>query len=333
MPPVGVKPDTSANTLLDIHYLMLLSRAFEERLAILYRQGKVLGGIFSGIGQEAVTIGTSFDLEPGDAVFPLHRDIGVCLARGMEPRRLMAQIFAKATGLSRGKVDYLHSGDPDLGIYGSTSMLGSSLPVAVGAALAFKLKLTNNVAVAYIGDGGTSRGDSHEAFNFAGVQRLPVIFVVENNRFAYSTPLSKQMAVEDIADRAAGYGMPGHVVNGNDLVAVRRATAEAVQRARDWLGPTLIECKTYRWHGHSEHDDASYRDTEEYLEWKSRDPIPLFQMYLRERGVLTDQIAKKHHGQAEQEVEEAWQFAEQSPFPDPREALDHLYADPQTDAE
>jgi pyruvate dehydrogenase E1 component alpha subunit len=306
---------------------MLLSRAFEERLAVLYRQGKVLGGIFSGIGQEGVTVGTTFDLEPGDVVFPLHRDMGVYLTRGVSPKALMAQIFGKSGGLSRGKADYLHSGDPALGVYGSTSMLASSYPVAVGAALAFKLKLTNNVAVAYLGEGGTSRGDFHEALNFAAVQRLPVVFVVENNLYAYSTPVGRQMAVEDVADRAAAYGIPGHTCGGNDLIEVRHVTAEAVRRARDWLGPTLIECKTYRWHGHSEHDDASYRESEEYLEWKSRDPIPRFETYLRERKALDDEIAGRYREQARREVEEALKFAEESPYPGPHEAMENLYAE------
>jgi TPP-dependent pyruvate/acetoin dehydrogenase alpha subunit len=323
----GMKSDNSPSTLLELYYLMLLSRQFEERLAILYRQGKVLGGIFSGIGQEATAVCAAFDLDQGDSIFPLHRDIGACLARGIEPKLMMAQIFGKATGLSAGKVDYVHSGDPECGVYGSTSMLASSLPIAAGAALAYKLQRTNHVAVAYIGEGGTSRGDFHEALNFAAVQRLPVIFVVENNRFAYSTPLSEQMAIEDIATRGAAYGMPGHVCNGNDVLAVRQVMCEAIQRARDWLGPTLIECKTYRWHGHSEHDEAAYRDTEEFLEWKSRDPIPQFELYLRERQVLTDQIAAEYRETVTREIEEAWQFADQSPYPQPYEALENLYAE------
>jgi len=321
------KPDRSPSTLREIHYLMLLSRFFEERLAIAYRQGKIIGGIFSGIGQEATSVGTAFDLEEDDAVFPVHRDIGVCIARGLPPKILMAQIFAKATGLSRGKCDYLHGGDPDLGIYGSTSMLASSFPIAVGAALAFKRKRTNRVAVAYLGEGGTSRGDFHEALNFAGIHRLPVIFVVENNLFAYSTPLSAQMAIEDVADRAAGYGFPGHVVAGNDVIAVRQVMFEAVQRARDWLGPTLIECKTYRWHGHSEHDEASYRESDEFLEWKSRDPITAFESYLTEGGVLTPEIASRVREEVRGEIDEALRFAEESPFPEPQEALDHVYGD------
>ena len=319
------KPDNTPATLLDIYYTLLLSRAFEERLAILYRQGKVLGGIFSGIGQEATGVGTSFDLEEGDAVFPLHRDISVCIARGVEPKVLMAQIFGKVTGHSRGKSDYLHGGDPDLGVYGSTSMLASSLPVACGAALSFKYRLTNNVAVAYIGEGGSSRGDFHEALNFAAVQRLPVVFVVENNRFAYSTPAEKQTAAENVADRAAGYGMPGRTVPGNDLIAVRQAAAEAVQRARDWLGPTLLECKTYRWHGHSEHDDAAYRDSEEFLEWKSRDPIPLFEGFLRERQILPEDTQAEYRKAVEEEIEQAWRFADESPYPEPHEALEDVY--------
>lgn len=322
-----IRMDFSPNTLLDLYYLMLLSRTFEERLAILYRQGKALGGIFSGIGQEAVTVGTTFDLEAEDVVFPLHRDVGVCLARGLSPARLLAQIQGKADGPSGGKADYLHSGDPSLGIYGSTSMLASSLPIACGAALAFKLKLTNNVAVAYIGEGGTSRGDFHEALNFAGVQRLPVIFVVENNLYAYSTPFEKQTAAPDIASRGAVYGMPGRVCAGNDVIEVRQVMAEAVERARDWLGPTLIECKTYRWHGHSEHDEAAYRESEEFLEWKSRDPLPRVEAYLRERDILKDDIAEDFHTRTQAEIEEAVKFSDASPYPEPEEAMKNLFVE------
>ena len=251
----------------------------------------------------------------------------MALTRGIAPKRLMAQILGKSGGLSGGKVDYLHGGDPSLGVYGSTSMIGSSIPVAAGAALAFKLKRTNSVAIAYIGEGGTSTGDFHEALNFAAVRRLPLIVVVENNFFAYSTPVSKQMAIENVAERAAGYRMPGHTCSGNDLLSVRHLACQAVQRARDWLGPTLIECKTYRWHGHSEHDDASYRESEEFLEWKSRDPIPRYELYLREREVLTDEIAERHRAEANREVDEAAAFAEQSPYPEPHEALDNLFTE------
>ncbi|NOZ20912.1 MAG: thiamine pyrophosphate-dependent dehydrogenase E1 component subunit alpha [Planctomycetes bacterium] len=327
MQPKEPKLDISPEVLLEIYYCMLLCRRFEERLAALYKQGKILGGIFSGIGQEAVSLGTCFDLLPGDAVFPLHRDIGVVLTRGVDPKVLLAQIMGKTTGMSRGKADYLHGGDPELGIYGSTSMLGSSLPLACGAALAFKLKLTNHVAVAYIGDGGTSRGDFHEAVNFAAVQRLPVIFVVENNQYAYSTPIEKQMAVANVAERSSGYGLPTHSVGGNDILEIRHLMARCVERARHWLGPSLIECQTYRWHGHSEHDDASYRETEEYLEWKSRDPIPRYQAYLREKDLLTDNVAQRYLDQVNAEIDAALEFAEKSPFPEPEEASEGVFAD------
>ena len=323
-----VELDNSPETLLEIHYTMLLSRRFEERLAVLYRQGKVLGGIFSGIGQEAVCVGTAFDLNPDDFVMPVHRDIGVCIARGVSPRRLMAQILAKATGFSGGKSDYLHGGEPELGVYGSTSMVASGFPVAAGAALAFKLQLSNRVAVTYCGEGATSRGDFHEALNFAAVQRLPAIFIVENNLYAYSTPVEKQFAIEDVADRGAAYGMPGRVVSGNDLLAVRRVMAEAVLRARQWLGPTLIECKTYRWHGHSEHDSATYRQSEEYLEWRSRDPIPRFEMFLREKGLLTDDVARRYLAEAEAEVQVAADFALNGPDPPPEEHDSQVYSFP-----
>jgi len=318
--------DSSPETLLEIYYTMLLSRRIEERLAVLYKQGKLLGGVFSGIGQEAICVGTAFDLNPDDFVMPVHRDVGVCLARGVSPRRLLAQIMGKATGFSRGKSDYLHGGEPELGVYGSTSMVASGFPVAAGAALAFKLQLSNRVAVTYCGEGATSRGDFHEALNFAGVQRLPAIFIVENNLYAYSTPVGEQYAIENVGDRGPGYGMPGRVVSGNDLLAVRQTMAEAVLRARQWLGPTLIECKTYRWHGHSEHDSASYRQSEEYLEWKSRDPIPRFEVYLREKGALNDELAQRTLAEAEAEAQDAEQFALNSPDPAPEEADKEVFS-------
>ena len=205
---------------LQLYYWMKLIRAFEDRVARLSRQNKIFGGVYSGAGQEAICTGICAPLQPGDFVAPLHRDLGVFLMRGADPGRLMAQLMAKENGLSRGKDSGLHGGDLEHGIFGSTSMLGSSLPVAVGAALKFKMKKDKNIAVAFFGEGAASRGDVHEAMNFAGVHKLPVLFVCENNRFAYSTPLEKQMAIENVADRARAYGFPGHVVSGNDLLAV-----------------------------------------------------------------------------------------------------------------
>src|SRR5579871_6465027 len=205
---------------LQLYYWMKLIRGFEDRVSRLHRQNKILGGAYSGAGQEALVVGICAPLEPGDFTAPLHRDLGVFLMRGVDPGRLMAQLMGKETGLSRGKDSFLHGGDLEHAVFGSTSMLGSSLPVAVGAALKYRIKKEKNLAVAFFGEGAASRGDVHEAMNFAGVRKLPVVFVCENNRYAYSTPLEKQMAIDDVADRAAAYGFKGYVCSGNDLLAV-----------------------------------------------------------------------------------------------------------------
>src|SRR5438552_5698127 len=274
----AVSPDGAARIEfeLQLYYWMKLIRGFEDRVSRLHRQNKILGGVYSGAGQQATVMGICAPWRDGDLVAPLHRDLGVFLLRGVEPSRLMAQLMGKESGLSRGKDSFLHGGDLERGIFGSTSMLGSSLPVAVGAALKFQIKKEKRVAVAFFGEGAASRGDTHEAMNFAGVRKLPVIFVCENNRYAYSTPLEKQMAIEDVADRAQAYGFRGHVCSGNDLLAVLDLSDKVIKRTRSGGGPALIECKTYRYHGHSEHDPALYRNKEELVEWESRDPIHRF---------------------------------------------------------
>jgi TPP-dependent pyruvate/acetoin dehydrogenase alpha subunit len=282
--------------------------------------------VFSGIGQEAITVGTCYGLEDEDFVAPAHRDLGVFLIKGVSPREIMAQLYGRASGLSRGKDSALHAGDPDLNVFGTTSMLGAQLCVAAGAALTFKMRGQPRVAVAYFGEGASCRGDFHEALNFAGIHRLPVIFVCENNFYAYSTPLNLQMAVDNVADRAAGYGFAGKVSSGNDLLSVWHTMREALYRARTGAGPTLIECKTYRWHGHSEHDRAMYRTEEEFLEWKSRDPIPRLEIYLREKQLLTDAVKADVAEQAKGVVADAVEFAEKSPAPEAAEADKDVFA-------
>ncbi len=311
---------------LQLYYWMKLIRAFEDRVARLSRQNKIFGGVYSGAGQEAICTGICAPLQPGDFVAPLHRDLGVFLMRGADPGRLMAQLMAKENGLSRGKDSGLHGGDLEHGIFGSTSMLGSSLPVAVGAALKFKMKKDKNIAVAFFGEGAASRGDVHEAMNFAGVHKLPVLFVCENNRFAYSTPLEKQMAIENVADRARAYGFPGHVVSGNDLLAVVALSERLVDRMRKGSGPELIECKTYRYRGHSEHDPALYRDKNELIEWEARDPLPQYEFYLEKRGHDLKRLREEVDERAKQVVQSAVDFAEQDAQPEPSEALEDLYA-------
>jgi pyruvate dehydrogenase E1 component alpha subunit len=327
--PDGASPNGSrVEYELQLYYWLKLIRSFEDRVSRLHRQNKIVGGVYSGAGQEAIVTGICAPLRDGDFVAPLHRDLGVFLIRGVEPGRLMAQLMGKETGLSRGKDSFLHAGDLEHGIFGSTSMLGASLPVAVGAALKFQLKKEKHVAVAFFGDGEASRGDTHEAMNFAGVRKLPVIFVCENNRYAYSTPLEKQMAIENVADRAAAYGFKGHVCPGNDLLAVLETSERVIGQVRDGNGPALIECKTYRYRGHSEHDPALYREKEELLQWESRDPIPQFEFYLEKKGHELARLREQIDERVRQAVQQAVDFAEQSPFPEPKEALEDLYATP-----
>ena len=312
--------------LLEMFYWLKLIRAFDERLSILVKQGKVRSGVYTGIGQEAIIVGTCYGLRKEDWICPLHRDLGAFLMKGVAPRTMMSQMFAKATGLSKGRDSALHSGVSDLGIFGNTSMLGANLPVAAGLGLTFKMEKTDNVVIAYFGEGASNVGDFHEALNIAGVQRLPIIFICENNQYAYSVPLEKTMAIDDVADRAESYGFDGVAINGNDVLAVYQSVQGALARARKGEGPTLIECKTYRWHGHSEHDKAFYRTKEELAMWKSRDPIPTFASYLKGLHELSDEQVTDIEARINATIDDAVEFAANAPDPDPSEAAADLYA-------
>ena len=327
MPPIKrTKFKLSAEQLLEMFYWLKLIRGFDERLSILVKQGKVRSGVYTGIGQEAIIVGTCFGLRKEDWICPLHRDLGSLLMKGVEPRAMMSQMFGKSTGLSKGRDSALHSGVSELGIFGNTSMLGANLPVAAGLALTFKMEKTDNVVIAYFGEGASNVGDFHEALNFAGVHQLPIVFVCENNQYAYSVPIEKSMAIDDVAERAHGYGFDGVAINGNDVLAVYQATQGALARARGGDGPTLIECKTYRWHGHSEHDKAFYRSDEELAMWKSRDPIPTFTTYLLARHVLDDAHQKELEAKVTKTIDEALEYAMNAPDPAPEEAVTDLYA-------
>src|SRR6201988_1566316 len=318
MPPIKrTKFKLALEQLLEMFYWLKLIRAFDERLSILVKQGKVRSGVYTGIGQEAIIVGTCYGLGKEDFVCPLHRDLGAFLMKGVDARTMMSQMFAKVTGLSKGRDSALHSGVTELGIFGNTSMLGANLPVAAGIGLTFKMEQKPNVVIAYFGEGASNTGDFHEALNFAGVQRLPIIFVCENNQYAYSVPLEKSMAIDDVADRAASYGFDGVSINGNDVLAVYQTTQGALARARSGDGPTLIECKTYRWHGHSEHDKAFYRTNEELAMWKSRDPIPSFTTYLQARNVLNAEKLKQIDDRVTATIEDAVEFAMNAADPTP----------------
>ena len=267
-------------------------------------------------------------LEPDDVIAPTHRDLGANLMKGITPKEYVAQYLAKRTGLTRGRDGNVHYGDIRRGVIGFISPMADLLPVAAGVGLAFKLRRERRVVAAFFGDGASSRGDFHEALNFASVMKLPVVFICHNNQFAYSTPLQKQMAVEHIADRATAYGMPGIAVDGNDVLAVRAAVAHAASRARQGEGPSLVEGKTMRMRGHAEHDDASYVPPALLEEWRKRDPIDRFDAYLREQKILDDITAKEIAERLSTEIEEAVSFAESSPFPDGKDLLEGVYASP-----
>src|SRR5580765_4054118 len=327
MPPIKrTKFKLAPEQLLEMFYWLKLIRAFDLRLSILVKQGQVRSGVYTGIGQEAIIVGTCYGLRKEDFIAPLHRDLGAFLMKGVEPRAMMSQMFAKTTGLSKGRDSALHSGVTELGIFGNTSMLGANLPVAAGLGYTFKMEKADNVVIAYFGEGASNTGDFHEAMNFAGVQQLPIVFVCENNQYAYSVPLEKSMAIDDVAVRAEGYGFDGVAINGNDVLAVYQSTQGALARARNGEGPTLIECKTYRWHGHSEHDKAFYRSDEELAMWKSRDPIPTFTTYLKGLNVLTDDKEKEINTRVAAAIDDAVEYAMNSADPKPEDAVTDLYA-------
>ena len=318
----------SREQLLEMYRSMLLTREIDARVRTLYLQGKVIGGVYSQLGHEAISVGTAFALRPDDVIAPMHRDLGAHVVRGMEVRRILAQIMGRAAGFTGGKDNALHIGDLEKLVLPQISMLGTSIPLAAGAALSARQRGGDGVALTYVGDGAINTGDFHEGLNFAAALRLPLILVVENNQYAYSTPLSKQIAFEEIAQRAAGYGIPGIRVDGNDVVEVYRTTREAVDRARSGLGPTLIECVTMRMRGHSEHDDASYVPPELLEEWKAKDPVERFERRLEAAGMMRSVERDAIETEVKRTVADAADWAERQPLPNPESAFDGVYSTP-----
>lgn len=322
-PPVLIPPD---KTLIDMLYYMKLTRELEFRIERkLYRQGKIVGGVYVGRGQEAIAVGSCIDLRPDDVVCPSHRDMGAFLIRGMELRTVLAQYMGRKTGATRGKDGNMHMGDLSKGLIAFVSMLGDNVPVAAGIGLSFKMRGQDRVALCFFGDGATSRGDWHEGVNIASVLKAPVVFVCNNNQYAYSTPLERQMAVENVADRAEAYGMPGEIVDGNDILAVWDAANRAIQNARAGEGPALIECKTFRMTGHSAHDDAGYVPPELFEYWEERDPIRRFERVLLDRGVIDAHGIEALQNRINHEIDQAIQIAEKDPFPEPEDCLKDVY--------
>jgi len=310
----------------DLLRYMVMMRASEERALTLYRQGKVPGSFYDGRGQEAISVGSSFVLGPRDRMCILHRDLGAHFVRGVTPDRYLANFMGRAGGVTGGREGNMHFGDRRLGCVGMVSMLPDMALVATGLALAFKMRREPRVAMTYFGEGSTANGQWHEAMNFAGIHQLPVVFVLENNKFAYSTPNELEFAIDPV-ERAAGYGFPGVSVDGNDVEAVFSAAREAADRARGGGGPTLIECHTMRMHGHGAHDDMSYVPEQLLEEWKARDPIERYTSRLVAEHGFSEQDVEEIRADVYDYVEQCAQQALDSPPPDPEEALDGVFAD------
>lgn len=309
-----------------LHY-MKLARAIEDRLEKkLYRQGKIVGGVYVGRGQEAIAVGTALHMRDTDVIAPTHRDMGVFLIRGIPVRKIFAQYMGRKTGVTKGKDGNMHMGDMRHGIIAFVSHLGDNVPVASGAALAFKMRGEDRVALCYNGEGATSRGDWHEGLNLASVLKLPVVFFINNNQYAYSTPQQLQMAVEHVADKAAAYGIPSEIVDGNDVLAVHESAGRAIERARAGNGPSLIEYKTFRMTGHSAHDDAGYVPPELFEEWAEKDPIVRFEKLLLEEQTTTQDAINEMNTEIENTIDEAVTWALESPYPDPGDALTGVYS-------
>ena len=310
----------------ELYYFLRLNRRVDEQLTNLYRQGKVVGGVYSGLGQEAISVGSAYALEPQDFVGPMIRNVGTLLVRGYRPRDLFLQYMARKDGSTGGRDANTHFGDLQRGVIAPISMLGEGVEVMAGIALVARLRKEKRVALAYVGDGATSTGPFHEGVNFAAVQKLPLLIIVENNGWAYSTPTEKQMAVRDIAERGKAYGIPATIVDGNDILKVYQVTWAAAERARRGGGPTLIECKTMRMKGHAEHDDARYVPKKLFEEWKKKDPILRFEKYLCPKKLMTEKEKAAIEARIEKEIREDVAFAEASPFPPPEDAARSVWA-------
>ncbi len=318
--------DLPKSDLLNLYRLMALTRAFEMRIIKISTQKSIVETPHLCIGEEAIGVGACYGLRNDDFVLPTLRGRSVLITKGVSPAHLMAGVFGKATGPARGKWTSHHMGDLDKGILVGSLIIGSQFPTAVGAAMAFKLKKTDQVCLCFFGDGASNRGDFHEGLNMASILNLPVVFICENNGYALYTPVEQNMRIKDISVRAQGYGMPGVTIDGNDVLEVHKTVQEAVERARKGGGPTLIECKTYRLRPHCE-KFQEIRPKEELDRCWECCPIDRFKEELTERGILDAETDRKILQEAEEEIDRAVKFADESPFPEPGEIFEDVYAD------
>jgi pyruvate dehydrogenase E1 component alpha subunit len=324
-PEATTLTEIGKETLIYMYRKLLEIRRFEEKVWDLFGRNLVPGTLHLYLGQEAVAVGVCTNLKPDDYITSTHRGHGHCIAKGANLNKAMAEILGKETGYCKGKGGSMHVADAAVGNLGATAVVGSAIPIAVGAALSCQLRKTKQVVACFFGDGASNNGAFHEALNMAAMWSLPVVFVCENNLYAMGTRITNVTAVENIADRAIGYGMPGVIVDGNDVLAVYAASKKAIERARKGAGPTIIECKTYRHKGHSRFDPAKYRPPSEVKEWMQKDPVSLFMNRLIKEGILTAKKAEELDRQVTKAIEESAKFAIESPFPSPETALEDVY--------
>jgi TPP-dependent pyruvate/acetoin dehydrogenase alpha subunit len=309
-----------------LYYYLIKSRRFDERCRRLFKQGRFPGTYFSAVGQEASAVGSAFGLVVDDALAPSHRELGAYITKGIPLEAMLRQLYARADSPDKGKSHPCHYGWPEVNLFTPASTMGAQLVIGTGMALAMKMQKKPNVVLAFIGEGGTSRGSFHEALNFAGVQDLPIVFVCQNNLWAESVPSTQQSKVEKYSDKAKAYGFEGITIDGNDLLTVYLTAKNAIDKARSGNGPTLIECLTYRWYGHSEIDPANYRSQKEVDDWKKRDPVVLFEKHLDRAGVMSNSERETVIVAIDAEIDEAIKLAEASPHPEAIEALDDVYS-------
>ncbi len=322
-PEMEISPDIQ----IKLYTLMVKTRATEDRIIALYRQGRIVGGAYTGRGVEGTTVGAALALEPQDYLFPIHRDLGAHLAKGQSVLNILLQYLGRGNSLTRGKDSGIHVTDPALNIVGNVSHLGHMIPVAVGAAIGKRMQGEKVVSLNFIGEGGSNIGDFHEGLNFAAVQKAPFVLIIENNQYAYSTPTHKGYVCKYLSDRAAGYGIPGHHVDGTDALQVYAVVREAVERARSGDGPSLIECLSFRMVGHSAHDDAFYVDKNRMKEYEKKDPIARLEKKLFETALLTSAQAAAIKKEIDEEIENATETAINSPMPEPHWAAEGVYAE------
>jgi TPP-dependent pyruvate/acetoin dehydrogenase alpha subunit len=323
-----MSPALTREQQLDLYYYMQLNRQLEERMVRLFRQNQIVGGLYSSLGQEAVSVGSAYALEPRDWLAPLIRNIGSLLVKGIQPREIFTQHMAKLTSPTQGKDGTSHFGDlKKCHVVSPISMLGDLIPVMTGVAMAGRYLGQKIVAMTWIGDGGSSTGAFHEGMNLAASQNAPIVVVLENNQWAYSTPVARQVPMRDLSKRALAYGIRGMIADGNDVLAVYRAAKEAVDECRAGRGPVLLEVKTMRMKGHAQHDPAAYVPEAMFEYWKARDPIALFEKYLNDHNLWDAEKKSEIDARIERELDAEQKFAEESPMPPPELAAEGVYCE------